>query len=867
MNKAVIFFSAFSLIILLSHFISAGILAPNASIGYLYAPNSTILGWVNMSLSNVPIDSYIFSNVGGTGISLRQLLTQQSFSYSCNTADCNSSYSIIGSQSPTESFNLITGQPQTYGFLVTGKSPNISSGNYFSLNVTSDAPLSSMPQLSVDMLNDGSSEWTAYHSSGIWGSSNYGCYNSALHSSQGTTSYLGPALYCERISFPISSQVNIGANVIGSGNAAFKMSIQDVNMTSALGVCSSSISSTGLVNCTAQIIGTSNNYSIKTPGNFWVCINQTSGNGYSINTSTSSSSCGFVGSYQGSYTIDFQVFGASVLFSPVGSFIFNDTEATNSGYAGSNLESEITSYLQNKYDNNCTSISCVIPVGFNDTVNQTVNLSNLNLFVDTADQGRILVNSLYNVSVSSALVNTNGYKIFSLNSAGFVTPGNFGVSNFTLTLYDGVNSYTLLSQAINVTKIPQIYSISPNTAPAAVPTNFTANINYFNTNISGLQYQWNFGDGSQNQTTTTNMISHTYGNIGTFNLSVIVSNQQGLSSSGNFAISVVAPKDAVNQTLTADLQDVTNIQNEIGNYPTFVQTSLKNILKLANTSSLLQSLQNKSNNAVNDSDYVGILNSLQAINLPQEVQLSTTANSVPFVQSGDTINLDAVKRIGGTYDSSKKDDYVNAILNWDISNISLNIDYSEYSAAYGQLITPILDVVKVTATGNPPANSYLFIPVLDNISLDKSYNLTGSYYNIPLSSGKIVQFSTTDSFSPYELPIFISPSLDQITLPQTNTTSDNRMIIFIIILGAVVLVGIISYIAIGRWYQRRYESYLFKDRNDLYNMINYINTSKLKGLKQNEIENNLRKAKWTNEQISYVMKKYSGKRVGVPGFK
>jgi hypothetical protein len=89
----------------------------------------------------------------------------------------------------------------------------------------------------------------------------------------------------------------------------------------------------------------------------------------------------------------------------------------------------------------------------------------------------------------------------------------------------------------------------------------------------------------------------------------------------------------------------------------------------------------------------------------------------------------------------------------------------------------------------------------------------------------------------------------------------------IVVIGTIAVIGVVSYILIGKWYQRRYESYLFKDRNDLYNIINYIHASKNKGLKGIEIEKNLRKSKWTAEQISYVMKRYAGKKVGILGFK
>ena len=449
-------------------------------------------------------------------------------------------------------------------------------------------------------------------------------------------------------------------------------------------------------------------------------------------------------------------------------------------------------------------------------------------------------------------------------------PGN---STFALTLYDNSNSYNLLSNNINVAQIPQVSSISPLTTAAALPTNFTATVNTFGSNATINQYSWSFGDGSPIQTTSDNTVSHTYSTIGVFNLSVTLSNSQGLSSTTNFNISAIAPKDAVNQILIQDLQSVNNIQSQIGNYPNFTQSAINQLLNLDNVSTLLQNLQIKNNTASSDTDYVNIMKLLLPINLPQNIQQSSSAVSVPFLPSNDTINLDALERVGGgTYDSTRRSDYINSILAWDLNNVSMTIDYSEFSGVYsGGSTMPILDIFKLNFVGNTPTNKvYLFVPDLNGIYFDSNYQLTGSYYSIPLTgTAQTVQFATTQSYLPIQLPIFIAPSLDQISLPQQASPANpaNRMLILGLILGGIAIVGVGAYILIGRWYQRRYESFLFKDRNDLYNIINYVHTSKNKGMKEIDIERNLHKSKWTSEQIDYVMKRYAGKKVGIPGFK
>jgi len=206
-----------------------------------------------------------------------------------------------------------------------------------------------------------------------------------------------------------------------------------------------------------------------------------------------------------------------------------------------------------------------------------------------------------------------------------------------------------------------------------------------------------------------------------------------------------------------------------------------------------------------------------------------------------------------------------------LNNISMTIDYSEFSGVYGASTVTLLDVVKLNFVGNTPTNKvYLFVPNLNGIYFDKNYTLTGSFYSVPLTgTTQTVQFATTQSYLPIQLPIFISPSLDQISIPKQapETNPTDKMLILGLILGGIVIVGFGAYVLIGKWYQRRYESFLFKDRNDLYNIINYVHTSKNKGLKEIDIQRNLSKSKWTSEQIDYVLKRYAGKKIGIPGFK
>jgi hypothetical protein len=74
----------------------------------------------------------------------------------------------------------------------------------------------------------------------------------------------------------------------------------------------------------------------------------------------------------------------------------------------------------------------------------------------------------------------------------------------------------------------------------------------------------------------------------------------------------------------------------------------------------------------------------------------------------------------------------------------------------------------------------------------------------------------------------------------------------------------VIYIVLQRWYRKRYEDYLFKNKNDLYNLFNFIEMQRRKGASESDIHGKLKKAGWSSEQIKYSMRKHAGKRTGMP---
>ncbi len=861
-------------IVLVVAFFAGFVLAstnPSAT-GFLdsnYSYGGNITGTLKMNFSDLPYNATLIGIAGTneTSISLMDFINlQKNFArgtnYACYPYDCNPSYSATGTASSTVNLRVNQGESKVIGLIITGK---VSNGGIsgFSLSATSDATQNSNQQpLKVIPLNNSNLKWTSEKPSGQYGSTRYvGGYESAYNLP--TPANIGSGIYCERVQLTVSPLVEIGiSNLSGSGSSNLTLSLQD-SSRHKIGECQipSGDYNQDFKECLAQNNG--NNVTIPQTGYYFVCITGSDTDHYTMPKETTAP---IYGDYKesGSYTVDTPLFAVLGTFAPAGNFTINGTTV-------SSVNDYINTYIKNKYNYDCTN-SCVIPIIFNSNQDQNLTIS-ASATVDTSNLGSYTSQSISTVSISnSTRVSTIGFQNFSLDKANF-SSGDFGSHNFILKLFNGTDNVTLLRQKINVQKIPKIAFIKPTVAIAAIPQKFSASVNTYGSSANITSYTWNFGDGSTAATTKTNFTTHTYANTGTYPVNVSVKNSDGLSSTSSFAVSVKTPKDAVNSLLGADYSSLKSIQTTLGSgYSTFAQAVLTKALNLDKVIIQLNGLKKENASASTDQDYVNIMNNLTAISLPDSIYNTISATQVFLAPSADNVNLDALKAAGGgTYNSSREKDYKNYVVSWELSNATTLVDYKEFSGLYGENLNPLLNIVKITVQANPSrvGTSYLMIPALNDIQLDKNYTQESGYYYVPLSSSsQTVELATTQSLDLNALPFFVAPSLSQISLPVEETnSSDTRWITLTFIILGIVAFGFVIYVILGKWYQKRYESYLFKNKNDLYNIVTYIHSAKSKGVKNSEIEKNLRKSSWNSEQISYIMKRYAGKQVGLLGFR
>jgi hypothetical protein len=80
----------------------------------------------------------------------------------------------------------------------------------------------------------------------------------------------------------------------------------------------------------------------------------------------------------------------------------------------------------------------------------------------------------------------------------------------------------------------------------------------------------------------------------------------------------------------------------------------------------------------------------------------------------------------------------------------------------------------------------------------------------------------------------------------------------------------VLYIVAQEWYKRHYESYLFKNKDDLYNLINFIDNAEKQGLSKEAMYSKLIGKEWHKEQLDFAYHKFKGERTGmweIPIFK
>lgn len=833
-----------------------------------YAKGGDVRGWINMSFDDEDANSefkYYFDNIFQNSIKLIDLLEKDDIrhNYTCDPNSCESFYSIDSSGTDTKTFTLNAGE-KLIGFKLNS---DMSSIKNFSLTINSTALSNFTNQLKIDLFNDGTYILGNTKIGGGESNKNYGCF------------YLGEetigeiplnGMFCQRMNLPESPGFTLGAWVKNeTGFLNLSIGLYDIQtgifLDEAACYLPNPINIWGPISCGI-------NYLITEKADYYVCLYESNenygGGNYKIKAYPDVNGCGFKGDPYGNPN----EVGAYRIFAKSKSFgDFEELKITNQIPNGEFISDLISDYLYEKYGGlDCAENGCIIPIKLISSVTQEITIKDLKLDVEIPGFATFTETSIYDISEDSALISADFQKIY-LDKANFTVPNTEGNYNFTLKFKNN----NLFTQEVEVKKGVSILSISPVKTAKGLPTIFRVRLD-IPENITITEYKWDFGDGTTIQTTQINEAIHTYNNLTTYSITITVEDSEGTISSRIFNnIEVRSASEVLDSIINETFDSIGRIEQSLSTYDAFSKIAIKKILGLDD---IKQKLNNISSNYISlgqgasESEYQALLSQLLGIELPRSISQTLSSAPLFFPMKKENIDLDVIADIAGANGdySNLYDEYQDAVLGWNIDNMETKVSIKEFSANYGFGEEMLVKVFKVNIKDLAQETPYLFIEDMENLEFKNNLTEDSGYYYKDLSGNEIVEFYTTQNIEFENLPLFISPSLLLLSVvaggEPEKAGKEFNWILFIIIIIFVILIGIGIYFFLKKWYEEKYENYLFKNKNDLYNMVTYIQNAKQQGKDDNSIAKDLRKAKWNNEQISYVMKKYAGKKTGMPSF-
>lgn len=883
-------------IVLLFGNASAGILIGNEShnINLIYGPLQKINGWINISLKNQPGNSEL--KTFNSSIPLLDFLmkfsNESNINFNCSPQDCKKGYSsILNSGESIKNFQMDSGEEKLIGLRLTGEIDNIIDLKF---NVASISEESCLNPLKIDILDDAelsdsNIDWMANNfSQDLICEKTFGCYDPVDWVANQESQIIEFKSYCEKINLSSANSFRLGAEIIGSGDANFTMAITFKNNYKE---CYKALTgSNSEITCDIQFDEIFNS-----GGEAEICLTaeklEDNAN-YKIKYEDKDP-CGYIDSYPH----DFPIFVKQKKYNSVGNFEFNQ-ELIDLGQSYIDLTEEINNYLIEKYNSNCNG-ECIIPIKIYSGAEQILNLSDLSFTYNRAGLPHSET-KFYGIDQSEVLINSDFQKL-DLGKADLLTPKEIG--NISLKLMLG--TLEIFRETIEIKSMPIIKEIIPHNFSVLLPTKFTAilenmNGSEFNESFGNFVYLWDFGDETTIQTTNTNTIKHIYSEIRNYNLTLNISNEYGIVSK-TIKITPLSSKETINNTLFNYKKDLENFESNLSLLEGWLQEKIKEFVNFNIILAELNRLKEEyAEGFIDDNKSIQIIRDLIKLKVPINLSKIQSTEQIKFFPDEGQLDLNALKSLGAGETNSSKQKVINAINNWIIEKIDLLLEGEKYQIYFNNLnnsennyldnslfssikliLQPIQDLETFYLLFNTPE---------ENLKFNQNFNIQNFSGGIAiifseLNQEKILQFLYLDDINfLLDFPIFISPKLSDLNLgiaPSSVCNNNNlcekelgenyqncRADCYPLLQTIFLLIGLffmvfIIYILLQEWYKKHYESHLFHDKNQLFNVISFIDNSLKQGLIKQEIFNKLNKLKWNGEQINYAWKRFNGKRVGM----
>jgi hypothetical protein len=832
-----------------------------------YLGGDFVSGVLNISFENQRNSNFSSNFKGGKSILdlFNGIGFERGSDYLCEPASCTDSFSRTGAGENTKSFNLGAKDAKSYGFFLN----NADEINEFVINFSSDIGSRCENQLKIDLLGDGIIDfYNPKYVNDFCGEKNFGCFDD----DDSVTSILGNVPYCENMTLEPGPAYRIGGIFSEIGNLdSIELSMYDSN-----GIWIGGKSDPPSANLPGGRfdVYTIIEHSAAEKFDAFICVRDSENSGnFKMKSRTSSESCGFFDSPSDKdkkFVVDYEIYAQKMKYGPIGEVRF-DKEWFENFHTGKKLKKELENYLEDVYEG-CED--CIIPMTLISPLEetQTIGLKSGKVRYKSP-VGNREANKIYELNRRPFTIDSNdSFLMLDIEEMEFIVPERNGEVDFAIYL----DSVELISEDL-IVEVGFNFSVGPQVALIAQPTTFSA---FTRMNISSSK--WDFGDGSI-LNSGGSRVEHTYFEQGDFDLVVTLTNTENKVSVKRFKIKVGEPRASINRTLNDYENRIINIKRDIIALDEWFRDSVESSIQLSEIEGSVVSARNNYELSLQrndpDENFIKILQGLIGLNVPIEIYASETG-VLPLEIGFDTLDPKHAESLSGS-SGSNQEELKSSIVSWYGNNYDAEVEYETISSLSeaSRIIARIYDV-KITPKGN--SRGFLIIG-----ETPSSIRFRQNYDYREISGGKAVaipivediEFIIVGQSAPVveRLGMYISPVISELgysgkrfCIGEECEKEGFPWKFFLAMLGLLLVIVFITYVALQEWYKRYYERHLFKNKDDLYNLINFIYNSRMSGLKDNDIRDKLKVSKWKSEQIWYALRKIDGKRTGlweIPVFK
>jgi len=802
-----------------------------------------VTGQVVLKSTNHPGETSITSSYPYNRTTLLSWIEQsgllEGVDYTCSLPGCKARTRAV---SPlASSFMLSSNTTFLFGFNVTKQDTLLEA---FTMTLSSDAPASCVTPFTLTIGNERTLVSSAYQPDLLCGDVSYGCFNRDLSSLYQLVEVTSQGV-CSRMHLPSAPAFMLGARIQNTSTSESTLSMKVYrNDTEFVGACTLPPLTQAIqdVRCTFNQSLLADSY--------YVCVSaEQPDSSYQIQVEETLPVCG-TAELGGQTIIDFEIFAQPYGYAPPRTISIPQAFQNQYGQA---LSEYLDDYLLNTYGRICTG-GCTVPFGLLGNAQQ-ITLQNVSTRYSSSGL-KTTSTTLYTAEQQKPTI--TGNLTLPLGPLGIRAPLNPGTQIFKLQ----AGPTTLLSLPLSIIGGFRV-QLQPRTYFVGVPMTFVL---LSPENISTTV--WTFGDG-QTATTQGGIVKHTYTSTGTnISLSVQATSTRGKQARETFTLTPADAQSTLHSLLNYTSTRIASLTTSLAGVPSEVSTSLRTTLGLANITEQVQTIRTSTYTDTTIGEPITYLSSLT---LPERISVAVSGNA-PLDVYYSSLDSSYASVFYTNLTLTDPEEIKLHIIEWIGTRFSGTAQYQVIQTVEQEVTTPYAVTYLLTLQRKEFAEDTSLIvdfPLSQVLSPPSDARVlvddTHSGFAIPLAGKEIIRLTFLGNPDLTRLGMFIIPPASFFDkYRQVHEQKEPFPTVWFGIAWFVWLIGfLIAYVIVQEWYKRHYEHYLFKNTDDLYNVITFVYNGRIQGTEELQTKKKLAQSGWTGEQITYATRKLDGKRTGM----